>query len=223
MPIGRKVSRPARAWAWALLLFLAGLAPGSAAADYRYVEIEGDRRSVFTWDLEPGNPVRITVTQGPRRFVTWCRPDGATLRWEMQDADGTHLTVERNGGRLEFRGQLGGSTLARQSAIDDAPWFQALSFSLRLMHHASPASQTFWTVRSDTLDVLKMQAQLLERAGEPAAGDSVARQVRVRVAGWQSALWHADYWFRERDDLFVRYRSVHGPPGTDATEVHLVP
>ena len=193
MPIGRKVSRPARAWAWALLLFLAGLAPGSAAADYRYVEIEGDRRSVFTWDLEPGNPVRITVTQGPRRFVTWCRPDGATLRWEMQDADGTHRTVERNGRRLEFRGQLGGSTLARQSAIDDAPWFQALSFSLRLMHHASPASQTFWTVRSDTLDVLKMQAQLLERAGEPAAGDSVARQVRVRVAGWQSALWHADF------------------------------
>lgn len=213
-----------RAWGWTLLLALVGLAPESAAADYRYVEIEGDRRSEFTWDLEPGDPVRITVIQGPRRFVTWCRSDGATLRWELQDADGTHITVERRGGGLEFHGIRGDAAVAHTVAIDEAPWFQALSYSLRAVLRQPQTTQTFWTIRSDTLEVLRMQARVLAGADGPPDGDTAeGRQVRVRVAGWQSALWHADYWFRGGDDLFIRYRSIHGPPGAAATEVHLRP
>jgi hypothetical protein len=216
----RRVDR----WLAIAVMGLALLASEPAVAALRYQEISADRRSVFDWQLTPGDPLQIVVTQESQRFRTWVLADGATLRWELTDGHDTHLTVERVGPRLVFRGVWRGSDLERQVDIDTAPWFQALSFSLRGIRHLPQRRCTFWTVRADTLEVLKMSALAAGRENAPSPGGSTeAFRVRVTLEGWRSALWHADYWFRARDGLFIRYRSVHGPPGTPATEVELLP
>ena len=83
---------------------------------------------------------------------------------------------------------------------------------------------SFWTVRPDNLDVLTLQATREGGGRLPMedGGEVLANKVVIRLEGLMSALWSAEYWFRQGDDLFVRYRGTHGPPGVPETVITLV-
>lgn len=78
-------------------------------------------------------------------------------------------------------------------------------------------------VRTDSLEVVTMQAEKMGVEVITVAGRQVrARKVEIRREGLLASFWHAAFWFREADHIFVRYQGIHGPPGTHETVVQLM-
>jgi hypothetical protein len=197
---------------------------GSPLESYRYRERTGQDVRHYRWRLDRGETVRITsTTESGRVFTAWCRSDGTTVRWEVADGP-DRLTVERRDRSLQFRGRLGGRTVERSISIDERPWYQPLSFSLRGVAGGDGSPEAFWTIRPDDLSVLSMTASTQAKETVTVDGHRVdAVRVEVRPAGWRSAFWSCHYWFRIPDRVFIRYRGVHGVPGSPETVVELVP
>lgn len=211
----------------ALVLWLLGGAAGGVCAateTHRYRERTGAAVRHYRWSIDAGDTVRIVSTDGERTFTAWCRRDGATLRWERAEAGG-RLRVVREGNRLRLEGLHRGRTVDRSEPIDDAPWYQPLSFSLRGVADGGRGGATrFWTLRPDDLSVWSMTAVAVGREAVPVSGARVsAVKVEVRPAGWRSGFWRCHYWFRAADGVLVRYRGVHGLPGTPETVVEWMP
>lgn len=67
-----------------------------------------------------------------------------------------------------------------------------------------------------------MRAELAESERLVSAGQDVAAQrVRIRLDKLIAVFRETSYWFRQQDQVFLRYRGVHGPPGTDETLIEL--
>lgn len=208
------------------LVLLATVAPASSQV-LRYREQTGDTSFLFSWqaDTRPdGVTVTVTQQQGDEVFRSVNTLEGSTLFWQYsKDAD-TDVRVERVGNQLRLNGRFGGRPVSRLETIDERPWFQPLSYSLCRMMTRKQEQSTFWTIRPDTLDVLTMRAQR-DGNGRLPQGDGAgvpANRVVIRPDGLLSALWSAEYWFRQADNLFVYYRATHGPPGVPETIISLV-
>jgi len=208
------------------LLFMA-MAASPTSQVLRYREQTGEESSTFLWRADPaadGVTVTVTQHQGDELFSSVNTREGVTLSWRYVKGPDTDVRVDRTDDRLRFNGRLAGQPVDRQRAIDGRPWCQPLAFSLRRVAAGEQPAFSFWTIRSDTLEVLTMQAhkagsdQLVDADG----GTNAANRVILRPTGILSALWQAEYWFRPDDHLFLLYRGTHGPPGTDETRIVLI-
>ncbi len=205
-----------------VLLLLAVASPASQILRYR--EQTGDNSFTFSRRTdEDRNSVTVVQDQGDEVYSSVCAQDGTTLAWHYIRRPDTDVRAERIGDRIHFSGRFGGEDLDKSESIDARPWYQPLSFSLQRMVVGDLKTARFWTIRPDTLEILTMQA---ERAGSeqiPAgAATQAADKVVIRLDGFLSGLWQAEYWFRESDHLFVQYRGIHGPPGTATTRINLI-
>lgn len=184
----------------------------------------GDRNAAFAWELYHGEKLKLTTRDERETFHTILSADLQTLEWEIhRPSEGTSAKAWRNGSTLEIRGKLEGKPLERIFNVGNAPWLQSLSVSLA--HHLPKASgpREFWFIRPDTLEphllkVADVQAEHLALAGEAVS----AWRVEIRPAGLFAALWRGDYWFRQSDRRFLKYRGAGGPPGTPMTEIDLL-
>jgi len=198
-----------------------------AIREVLYQERTGDDSFVFVWQLETEpEEVTLTVTQRQKEevFVSVNTPQGATLSWHYTKTPDIDIQVERQGNTLVYSGVFEGRKINKTEKIDKRPWYQPLSFSLRCMEERKEDSTSFWTVRPDNLDALTLKA---ERQGsgrlvESDGSEVLANKVVIRLEGLLSGLWSAEYWFRQGDNLFVRYRGTHGPPGVPETLISLV-
>lgn len=204
------------------------LTPGQSLAGaehHRYLETTGSRAVAYDWSVERrANELHIIAREPDRQFLTVCDADGATARWRIDDG---HLVVEarREGDRLLLRGRRDGQAFAKEYALDAAPWFQAMSFSLRTWLAGDAGRIVFWTLRPDTLEPVKLQAtrRSAQRIDTRSDGRVEATHVQVRAHGVLAALWKADYWFRATDGVFLKYRAVNGLPGTAETVIERLP
>lgn len=208
------------------LLLMATMAPASPR-ELRYREQTGDHSFLFFWQAESGpDQVTVTVTQrqGEEVFTSVNTLEGTTLSWRYLKQPDTDVQAVRNGNQLRFSGRFQGQAIDKQEKIDARPWYQPLSYSLHCMERKKQNKASFWTIRPDTLDVLLLQAQRdgSDRLQELDGREVAANKVVIRLEGLMSGLWSAEYWFRREDDLFVRYRGTHGPPGVPETVITLV-
>lgn len=197
------------------------LAPSHA----HYLEVTGNDSSSFLWSITPlpdGNVLVVMESSGDR-FENICQKTGETLEWRYQDGDSTMLVAKRSNNQITIQGTRLGNPVDTVIDIDERPWYQPLSFSLREFLDTERQQTSFWTIRVDTLEVHQLKA---EKKGEDTistiAGPVVAERVELRLQGMLARFWHADYWYRQQDRLFLRYSSVHGPFGTSATEVTII-
>ncbi|NOQ46660.1 MAG: hypothetical protein GQ559_08325 [Desulfobulbaceae bacterium] len=209
----------------ALFLFLI-LLPGFSSAtgrSYLYREITGEKSKEFKWELlDKGDEVVITSSSAEGKFVNVCRRDGATLRWHVQQSPDTDIQAERIANTITLRGRFQGKKVDKSIEIDERPWFQSLSFSLRSLTGGDTKALSFWIIRKDTLEFVEMQAKNLGIEPIELAGEEVqAYKMEIRKNGLLSSLWHANYWFRTSDNTFVQYRGTHGLPGTSETRITL--
>jgi len=209
---------------FALLLMIT---PPAAAAPshpvYLYQETTGKAVKNFRWSrtLAAGEEV-ITVNEEDAVLVNRCDGAGQTHAWTYREGDHTVIDATRNGNQLKISGIRQGNPIATTVTVDDHPWFQPLSFSLGAFLASARTKVSFWMIRSDTLEVVAMQAEKKEVEEITVTGRKVrAQKVVIRRQGILAALWQAAFWFREDDRIFVRYQGVHGPPGTDETVVQL--
>lgn len=210
----------------ALCVLLPAIGLGEQRFHYR--EQTGGVISTFTWQAaEEAGGERVTVIQhqGTEVYSSVNDPNGVTRSWHYIKEPDTDVWARREGDSLLFSGRFGGKPMERRQQLDGRPWCQPLSYSLQRMVVRRQARTSFWTIRPDTLEVLSLQAKMagseqLKTAAE--GGATLAEKVTIRLEGLLAAMWHADYWFRQGDGLFLQYRSTHGPPGTPETRIALI-
>jgi hypothetical protein len=191
---------------------------------YSYRETIGEVTTYFYWKLEEQEQQRIvTVDEKKKSFVNFCSADGATWRWQLKDTNNNHdITAERQGDELKLSGIRFGEVYKETIELDERPWYQPLSYSLRDFLGSEGKSMSFWTIRTDTVEATTLQ---VKKAGEEEISVNgkkiMAQRVELRAEGFLSHFWHGTYWFRKSDKLFLMYRSVHGSPGTLETVVEL--
>lgn len=207
--------------------FLLMVTPSAAAAPskllYRYQETTGKTVKNFLWSrTSSAREEVITVKEEDAAIVSRCDRAGRTHAWTYREGEHTVAHATRDGNRLKISGTRKGKPLATTVAVDDHPWFQPLSFSLGEFSASAQTKVSFWMIRSDTLEVVAMQAEKGEVEEIAIAGRKIrTRKVVLRRRGMLAGLWQASFWFREDDRIFVRYQGVHGPPGTAETVVQL--
>lgn len=198
-------------------------APAPQAETLHYRRQTGKNTALYTWRAEArGDAVLITVEEADATFTNLCAADGATLAWSMTAPPHTRLEAERQGETLHLRGIWKGQPLDRKLHLGDKPWFQSIPFALGRMVALQRPESAFWFLRADELELLAMRAELGGSERLVSAGQDVAAQrVRIRLDKLIAVFWEASYWFRQQNQVFLRYRGVHGPPGTDETIIEL--
>lgn len=194
-----------------------------AAGLYTYIERTGNREIEFYWKAVVENDqVLVHVFEEGKSFFNICKSDGATLKWKIKNRDRHDISVVRKGDSLYISGIRNGRPYEKTVAIDSRPWYQPLSFSLGNFLDSSRIKTTFWTIRADTIEAIALQAvKMGEETITVRNRPMTTWKIEVRPAGILSPFWHGSYWFRKEDNLFLRYRSVHGLPGTEETVVEL--
>jgi hypothetical protein len=203
-----------------------GFCPSALAAPlehYRYHQRTGDSVKILDWRLEVDAPFRLVADIGAERDVTRVDELLATTSWQVSDpvAD-TELKVWRETDRLHFEGRFKGEPIREQKKIDDAPWYQALSISLRPLVVAGGRTLEFWSLRPDTLEVHKLRVTSQGNEDVEVMGRKTpALKLEIRLTGLKAMFWSCHYWLRQSDGLFLRYEGPSGPPGWPMTRVVL--
>lgn len=211
-----------------LVCVILASAPWQVAAEqvesYRYKHVTGSQVHYFDWQLNSGETLYLQTRQQLELTETRFNSDLSTLSWKIRDSDSlTDLTVERRGNSLVMQGTFKGEILSKEEPIDEAPWYQALSVSLRQFVELEQESVHFWTIRADNLEVHQLRASRQKNTSIMVGNDSVATiQLKIQPTGWRAPFWSANYWLREKDGVFLRYQGRSGPPGAPTTVITMV-
>lgn len=189
-----------------------------------YQERVGDKVIPFSWKAEnKPSGVVISVFEDNKSFYNLCKEDGSTIEWRLREEGKHNIQVIRDGNSLHISGLRSGEKYDKTVEIDRRPWYQPLSFSLGKFLNSSSQQTSFWVVRADNIEVIALTA---EKIGEEQIvidkQNVLTQKIEIRAEGFFSKFWSATYWYRKSDNLFLRYQSVHGLPGTDETIVELV-
>lgn len=113
-----------------VLLVVAGPAISQNFSRYTYLEQTGADKFEHTWTIQQnGNNVETRWISPDKAYYNRCDGAGNTLEWRVKYADGL-ITAKRAGNLIEFEGLRNGKPFSKQAAIDEAPWFQPLSYAL---------------------------------------------------------------------------------------------
>lgn len=223
----RPDSSPLRSILPVSLLLLLFTTTGTASQSFRYHEQTGKESFTYLWRAEEeggGKTVAVTHEQGDETFKSINGDDGATRSWHYQKLPDTDIRAEREGNTIRFSGRFQGKEIDKSESIDSRPWFQPLTYSLQRMVARNQRKAKFWTVRSDNLEMLALQAE--KKGSEEIEGEDgatlMADKVVIRLDGFKAHLWASEYWFRQGDSLFVRFQGTQGPPGTAETRITLL-
>jgi hypothetical protein len=206
------------------LLFLSSAPALSTDPDvegHRYIETVGTVAKQVEWCAMKGETRRIIYRT--REGIDIVETDELlhTLSWETRGSnDDIGIKAVRNGNTISVSGRIDGSTVQRSITVDNAPWFQIISWSLRLFVMSSDSAIEFWYLRPDTLEAYKMTAQKKDIATMMVAGRSEhARLVELRPQGPLSIFWKGRYWFADGSGVFLKAETPTGPPGAPVRTV----
>ena len=140
--------------------------------------------------------------------MNYCDRSGSTFQWQFQHAD-TNIHAKRKANKLYMYGKSKGQKVNRVFQLDDSPWYQPLSFSLRDFLTSERSSVVFWIVRSDNLRAIKMKA-IKNGLEEIQIGGKRfdSHKIKVSPDGIAGYIWCGRYWYRVSDGLFLRYKGT---------------
>jgi hypothetical protein len=164
--------------------------------------------------------VEIESYQGKERFYCNTDPTGETREWIYTNQEDI-ISVTRQLNTLLINGRLDKDHVYDKIEIDQLPWYQALTYSLRGFINSSRDSVEFWHIRQDTFEPVKLTATKIGLSETESCNGHKAHKIEIRPSRLLSQLWHASYWFRESDTLFCRYEGRHGTWGTPLTIITL--
>lgn len=171
--------------------------------------------------MDKAEPARLLYHSKDETHITQTDEFYATIQWEMEKkGEGTILHARRSPQAIIIRGQWKGHQISKELSVDDAPWYQATSWSLRAFVLSSREEIRFWTVRIDTLEVHKIKAVKKPRVVLNLNGvNEEAVKVELRLTGLLAPFWKSSYWFRQSDGVFLRFEGRSGPPGAPVMAV----
>lgn len=230
MKLQKNLSRLAIQLRPMILLAVFVLAPAAAAAPvmpitdeeiHHYREVTGTFSEEVCWHLTRDDALILTYTSPTERHVTTTGPGYRTIRWQVTDtADGTNFVADRHENAIVIEGLFKGEPIHQRLDIDDAPWYQATSLSLRGLIASNDSQRVFWTIRPDTLTPHKIKAVKKKIETVVSEGNQKKLQhIRLRATGMLAPFWKSDYWFTLPRGIFQRFEGPSGPPGSPMTVV----
>jgi hypothetical protein len=168
--------------------------------------------------------IKVYATNVNETYDAYCLTNFEAVRWLYQNRESdTALMCERKNNLLFFSGKAKGLDMQRVVAIDTDPVYQTLTFSLAEFLRSDRDMIKFWFIIPGDYTPFKMVAYRQEKEIIKVNGvDVEAYCVMQTLDGPMRALWHAFYWFRAFDYVYVKYKGINGGPGTPVTVVELV-
>ena len=189
---------------------------------YHYQEVTGESVKEVAWQICKGATYILTYASPAERHVTTTGPDYDTRRWQVTADNGrTYFSAERTGRAILVRGTFKGEPVDKRLEIDECPWYQATSLSLRELVASIDSERVFWTIRIDTLTAHKIRA--IKQGIESIEADGVEialLRIRLTLPGLLAPFWKSDYWFALPEGIFFRFKGPSGPPGSPMTIVN---
>ncbi len=182
---------------------------------YQYREKSDAQTRTFAWQISYLDDfVEITVDGEDYQTVNRCLDGGETIFWSAAKEDGTEVSAVREKNELIItRIEAGRRTIERQ-AIDERPWFQPLSYSLRRFLQSGEESITFWGIRMDTDRAVLLKATKIGREDVTLNNNTQpAMKVEIRLAGLMSIFWRGVYWYSRDNGLFLQFENSLKLPG----------
>lgn len=195
-----------------------------------YREVEGKEIAThvisITSDPEklgPGFRVELATTRAGvvvrQTFLT--DSDLSTISWTFSDpARSMELNASWQGGKIVLSGNAKGKKVAREFDGEGPAWNQLFQMGLGAFVESGAASFQFRSIGTQGPGELKIGKFTVNRKAVESidlAGKTVpAVRLRVSLSGLLSIFWHGDYWFRQGDGRFLRYRGKNRPGGPPA-------
>jgi hypothetical protein len=191
------------------LFFFASLAMANNDTDIvrHYIEQKGDTTKHVRWQLTDRNGYQLTYQTADECHVTETDDSLATLSWQMaKTSQGSRMKAIRRGNAIFIDGKDKGKEIQKHIEIDDAPWFQATSLSLRNFVLSEQMEIYFWIFIPQFYDAYKMKAtksgiEILEIDDQPVE----TIKLELQLTGLLGAFWRGHYWYRTRDGAFMRF------------------
>lgn len=195
------------------LFFSTAQCESSTVVEHWYKEVTADTHERFLWSKISGEQVYLSSTKENEKTSLICLPGGEVLQWQQEDNKGTFLTARRSADGVSIVGKRDGIEIEKRFELDDKPWYQFLSFSLRSFLEDSGADKiTFWMLREDILEPVLIEATKAGSEDIVLGHDIKVSTLKVKISpsGFKGKFWHAHYWYRLPDFLFVMYKGTHG-------------
>ena len=170
--------------------------------------------------------VSLSVVGGENRFFTEgekggveiiCNQAMETIRYMvLSTEDGYSMTAELTDGGINVDKTADGKTESVFLEYDGSlPWYQTFNYQFSDFALSGEKKRDFVMIRPDNLTLTEWK---LIRKGveiiETPMGEIRTVKVKVTLAGFLSAFWSAECWFRADDGRFVKYAGPDGGPGS---------
>ncbi len=185
-----------------------------------YVIKTGSSERYCRWHLEKKRHYIHTFETTQKKDTTIIQPEFDTVMWQVEaPAEHTDITATKNGDTIDLKGEYHGEAVCKKIQLDQYPWFQSISVSLRPIASTGISKVYFWSIRPDNLKAYKMVATKKDQQLVCLDGQQIkARRIEIRPYGFLAPLWKCDCWFSE-DGIFLKYKGAGWPPGSPDTEI----
>jgi SAM-dependent methyltransferase len=136
----------------------------------------------------PAGASILDIGCGFGRDLLWFKNKGFRATG-FERASNHNIIAERQGDELKISGVRYGEVYEETVELEERPWYQPLSYSLRNFLGSEAESMSFWTIRTDTVEATTLQ---VKKAGEEEITINgkriMAQKVELRAEGLFFAL-----------------------------------
>lgn len=172
-----------------------------------YIEKKGAETKDVLWSLSHNNTYQLTYKTVDETHITCTDDTFATLSWAMgSPTRKCSIHASRKYNTISIKGMLNGQAINKHIEIDDTPWFQATSLSLKGLINSGEKEIQFWTLRPETLKAYKLKA-IKENSELFLIGNTPIEAVKIKLCltGFLSPFWSSHYWFSTKDGSFLGF------------------
>jgi len=160
------------------------------------------------WDTDPNWEFRTAA-------------DFSTLAWTFSDPGRQmELDARRIGEFIVLAGSSAGKKVEKKLPGAGATWNQLFQIGMGPIVLSGKAELKFCSIGTEGPGELKMGKFTATRENEEKillGGKEIAAvHLRVSLSGLLSIFWHGDYWYRQSDGRFLRFRGKNRPGGPEA-------
>jgi hypothetical protein len=204
-------------YSWVIAFPIDSSASDAATVVYQYRQSKGTKvDTVYRSIASDGNETIIGFKDPPNiETRAICNPDFRIKSWHFENKEtGYDVNTARFGDTIKITGRMGKKTIQKSQTIDEAPWYQAMEFSLQPFLEKGILTCEFWMIRPTDMNVFKMAVRresvdTIQLNGRPER----ALRVTLSPGGLAGRIWKASYWYRKSDYFFLKSTLPQGIPG----------
>lgn len=185
-----------------------------------YVVISGASERYCYWQLEKNRNFINTIEMVNKKDTVTIQTGFDTLEWKLEAPfENTDITAVKRDNTIDLVGLYKGKAIHKVIEIDQSPWFQSLSVSLKPIISSEISKHFFWSIRPDNLKAYKMVA--IKKGRETISLDRQqisAIRIEIRPHGILAPFWKCDCWFSE-EGVFLKYKGDDWSPGSPGTQI----